>query len=184
MKKYIYFVLNHLKRKVTPLVEKVEDNDLLKFKKYFQRSKIKKLNFKSVQRLIYSEKYEELFIKIQFNYDKIEYKLISKVEYINFNAKKSSNQYLQPIFGYVPMISKNKISYGYCVINILNGIEQNLQFFLIDDMSLFQTYQGDSAIKKLLKKMFNNFTFLFRKTDFANLITVKNAKVTFFSYLS
>ena len=82
------------------------------------------------------------------------------------------------------MISKNKISYGYCVINILNGIEQNLQFFLIDDMSLFQTYQGDSAIKKLLKKMFNNFTFLFRKTDFANLITVKNAKVTFFSYLS
>ena len=55
------------------------------------------------------------------------------------------------------MISKNKISYGYCVINILNGIEQNLQFFLVDDMSLFQTYQRDSAIKKLLKKTFNYF---------------------------
>ena len=72
--KIYIFRAQSFKEKVTPLVEKVEDNDLLKFKKYFQRSKIKKLNFKSVQRLIYSEnmknylsKYNLIMIKLNIS---------------------------------------------------------------------------------------------------------------------
>ena len=178
-KKIYIFRSQSFKRKNIPLLEILENDNLLKFKEYIQRSKIIKFNALKMQRDIHSKKYKDLYIKIQFNQDKIEYELITKVEYINFNVKKSSNQYLQPIMGYVPMIYKKKLSYGYCVINILDGIEQNLQFLLNKDVNLFQTYQGD-LIKKLLKKIFNYFTFLFRKTDFANLITIKNAKVTFF----
>ena len=167
-----------------PLLEILENDNLLKFKEYIQRSKIIKFNALKMQRDIHSKKYKHLYIKIQFNQDKIEYELITKVEYINFNVKKSSNQYLQPIMGYVPMIYKKKLSYGYCVINILDGIEQNLQFLLNKDVNLFQVNQNDHLIKKFLKKALNLSTFLFCKTEFSDLITIKKAKVTFFSYLS
>ena len=82
------------------------------------------------------------------------------------------------------MIYKKKLSYGYCVINILDGIEQNLQFLLNKDVNLFQVNQNDHLIKKFLKKALNLSTFLFCKTEFSDLITIKKAKVTFFSYLS
>ena len=183
-KKIYIFRSQSFKKKNIPLLEILENDHSLKFKKYIQSSKIIKFNFQTVQRLINLEQYKDLYIKIQFNHDEIEYDLITKVEYINFNVKKSSNQYLQPIMGYVPMIYNKKLSYGYCVINISDGIEQNLQFLLNKDINLFQINKNDHMIKKFLKNTLNVLTFIFCKTEFSNLITIKKAKVIFFSYLS
>ena len=116
-----------------------------------------------MQTLINSEDYTDLHIKIKFNHDNIDYELITKVEYINFNVKKSTKQYFQPIMGYVPMINNRKLSYGYCVINISNGIEQNLQFLLNKDINLFQINENDYLIKKILKKPLIYLHFYFAK---------------------
>ena len=162
-KKIYLFRSQSFKRKKIPFLEIIENNDSLKFEEYVQRSKIEKISYSSLQTLINSEDYTDLHIKIKFNHDNIDYELITKVEYINFNVKKSTKQYFQPIMGYVPMINNRKLSYGYCVINISNGIEQNLQFLLNKDINLFQINENDYLIKKILKKPLIYLHFYFAK---------------------
>ena len=81
------------------------------------------------------------------------------------------------------MFIENQISFGYCVINIKNGIEQKLQFLLKEDTKLFLYHQNENFLKYNLKNILNFIMFIFRRSEFSFLITLENSKVTFFKYV-
>ena len=175
--KIFIFRSQSFKLKNIPLIERTEN---LSFKKQFYNSKICIVEYNELLEHLKKQNFIDLFIKINFKYKNNDFQLVSKIEYVNFC---NSQNYVQPILGYIPMFIENQISFGYCVINIKNGIEQKLQFLLKEDIKLFQHHQNENFLKYNLKNILNLIMFLFRRSEFSYLITLENPKVTFFKYV-
>lgn len=159
----------------------MELNNDLQFNLQLYKSKIYKIKFKTILKSLKSKSFKDIYIEIKFNFEGNNHTLINKVDYLNFSHNK---RYIQPIMGYVPMFIGNKLSYGYCVINIKDGVEQKLQFLLKEDIKLFTINKNDNFIKRKIKIFFNTIMFKFRRSEFSSLHTFENSKVTFFKYIN
>ena len=73
---------------------------------------------------------KNIFCEINYLYENVEFNLITKCEHVIFNTSKDGTKFIQPSFGYVPFISKNKIDFGYAVVNVKNS-SGHLEFWLI-----------------------------------------------------
>jgi len=160
----------------------VQLNAQLKNKKYIVESNVDYLSFEKVSEIVSSDKTNNIYCEIEYEYEAIKYSLISKCEYINYNTEKNSDKYLQPIMGYVPFILKNQLRYGYAVLNVRENRNGYLEFLLNEKTPIFNTNTKQNFIRLFIKKTLNKLLFFFKKNDFTKLISIKNSKINFFLY--
>ena len=161
----------------------VQMNDQLKNKKSIVETNIVSLSFEEINEILSTEKKINIFCEIQYDYENAKYSLISKCEFINYNTDKSDTKYLQPIMGYVPFILKKQLRYSYVVLNVGENRNGYLEFLLNEKTPIFNTNTEQNFIILFIKKTLNKLLFFFKKNDFTKLISIKNSKIKFFSYL-
>ena len=157
-------------------------NAQLKNKKYIVESNVNYLSFEKIHEIVSSGKTNNIYCEIKYEYEGIKYSLITKCEYINYNAEKNSDKYLQPIMGYVPFILKNQLRYGYVVLNVNEKKNGCLEFLLNEKTAIFNINPKQNLIKFFIKKILNIFLFFTKKNDFTKLISIKESKINFFLY--
>ena len=162
----------------------VQLNDPMKNKKYIVESNVNYLSFEKVHEIVSSGKTNNIYCKIEYEYEAIKYSLITKCEYINYNTEKKGDKYLQPIMGYVPFILKDQLRYGYVVLNVNEKKNGCLEFLLNEKSSIFHpTPPGQlKLIRLFIKKILNKFLFFVKKNNFTKLISIKESKINFFTY--
>ena len=160
----------------------IQLNAIPKNKKYIVESNVNYLSFEKVYEIVLSRKTNNIYCEIEYEYEAIKYSLISKCEYINYNTKKNSDKYLQPIMGYVPFILKNQLRYGYVVLNINEKKNGCLEFLLNEKLSIFHINPKQNLIRLFIKKILNIFLFFVKKNSFTELISIKESKINFFLY--
>ena len=160
----------------------IELETSIKNKKNIAETNADDLNFDEVYEILSTGKTINIYCKIEYEYEEIKYSLISKCEYINFGYDKNNKKYLQPILGYIPFVHNNKIKYGYAVIN--NNEENNgyLEFLLNEKTPIFNVDRKQNLFKLYIKKFMNKLIFFYNKNDFTELISIKENKISFFSY--
>ena len=158
----------------------VQLNTPIKNKKYIVESNVNYLSFEEVNEIVSSGKTNNIYCEIEYEYEGIKYSLITKCEYINYNAEKNGDKYLQPIMGYVPFILKNQLRYGYVVLNVNEKKNGCLEFLLNEKTAIFNINPKQNLIKFFIKKILNIFLFFTKKNDFTKLISIKESKINFF----
>ena len=158
------------------------NNVQIKNKKYIVESNVNYLSFEKVHEIVSSGKTNNIYCKIEYEYEAIKYSLISKCEYINYNTEKNGDKYLQPIMGYVPFILKNQLRYGYGVLNVNGKNNGYLEFLLNEKTTIFNINLKKNLIQFFIKKILDIFLFFVKKNNFTKLISIKESKINFFSY--
>ena len=158
------------------------DQSQLKIKKYIVERNVNYLSFQKVHEITLSDKTNNIYCEIEYEYEEIKYSLISRCEYINYNSEKKNYKYLQPIIGYVPFILKNQLRYGYAVFCLEENTNGFLEFVLSQKSNIFDTKSKQNLIKLLIKKFLNMLLFFVKSNDFTKLISIKKYKVKFFQY--
>ena len=148
-------------------------------------SKIKILDFNSLNNKLKDFSKEEFFCKIEYSYKEKEYYCIFKCDYLNFdydkNSKRENTSYIQPINGYIPFEKNGKIFASYMARYISNNNDGNLDILLRNHDNLFDI-SGGNIIKRVIKLTLNSILFFIKKNDFNKYITIKKSKITFFQY--
>lgn len=160
----------------------VPDKSQLTIKKNISETSINYLNFEEVYKIILSDKINNVYCEIEYEYEAIKYNLISKCEYVNFDNEKNNDRYLQPILGYVPFIFKNQIRYGYAVFNDRKNKKGYLEFLLNDKTPFFNINPKINLITLFFKKIFNILLFFIKFNNFTKLISIKEYKIKYFKY--
>lgn len=151
-------------------------------KKYIYKSNFNILNFDEAYKLITSSQVKKIFCEIEFTLENKKYRLITKCDMINYNTKTNEAKYLQPIMGYLPIIYKEKIRYGYGSLNLQKDTAGNLEFLLNSKTQIFDIYPNQKFIKKNIKKLLNKSLFFYKKNDFTEVIRAKNSNLNFLVY--
>ena len=160
----------------------VQLNAPVKNKKYIVESNVNYLSFEKIHEIVSSGKTNNIYCKIEYEYEAIKYSLISKCEYLNYNTEKNGDKYLQPIMGYVPFILKNQLRYGYVALNVNGKNNGYLEFLLNEKTTIFNINLKKNLIKFFIKKILNIFLFFVKKNNFTKLISIKESKINFFLY--
>ena len=163
----------------------IQLNAQIKTKKNIVKADIEYLSFERANEIVLSDETSSIYCEIEYEYESINYNLISKCEYINYNTLKNNEKYLQPIMGYVPFILDNNLRYGYVVIKVNEKVNGNLEFLLNEKLSLFSSsLDGENnLIKKLIKNILNNLLFFMKQNNFTKIISLENSKINFFRYI-
>ena len=159
-------------------------NFKIKKKNSIVESNVNYLSFKKVHELVSSGITNNIYCKIEYEYEAIKYSLISKCEYINYNTNKNDDCYVQPIMGYVPFIFKEQIRYGYVVLNVSEKKNGFLEFLLNETAPIFNisSTPPQNLIKKFIKMIINKLLFFVKINNFTKLISIKESKINFFIY--
>lgn len=153
----------------------------LEYKKHFIEEKIEYLSFKKVNEIVSSNQKLNVYCEIEYEYEKKNFNLITKCEFINYNSY-DNNKYLQPIMGYVPFILNNHIKYGYAVLFVNENKRSNLEFLLNEKTPVFTIKKNENFISKVTKNILNHLLFFSKKNNFTKLISIRNSKIKFFKY--
>ena len=140
----------------------------VKNKKYIVESNVNYLSFEKVNEIVSSGKTNNIYCEIEYEYEAIKYRLISKCEYINYNTEKNGDRYLQPIMGYVPFILKNQLRYGYVVLHVNKKKNGYLEFLLNEKTAIFNVNKKQNLIRLFIKKILNIFLFFVKKIILQN----------------
>ncbi|MDC1278489.1 hypothetical protein N8Z02_03725, partial [Pelagibacteraceae bacterium] len=68
------------------------DKSQLKIKNYIVEKDVNYLSFQEVYEITLSDKTNNIYCEIEYEYEAIKYSLISRCEYINYNGEKSSDK--------------------------------------------------------------------------------------------
>ena len=160
------------------------NNVQIKNKKSIVESNVNYLSFEKVHEIVSLDKTNNIYCKIEYEYEAIKYSLISKCEYINYNTNKNDDRYVQPIMGYVPFILKGQLRYGYVVLNVSEKKNGFLEFLLNEKTPIFYipSTPPQNLIRKFIKKILNKLLFFVKKNNFTKLISIKESKIYFFIY--
>ena len=108
---------------------------------------------------------------------------------------------MQPVFGYVPFINNNEINYGYAVVHDNNEKSGYLEYLLNEKNSIFDTsplkvftriennklklvqLKSQNLFKLLFKNIMNKILFFKKKDNFKKLISIKDYKINYFTYI-
>ena len=158
---------------------KITREDKIKAIKNLAEKNFNNLEFNQAYSLISTRKVKNIICKLDYKLDNESFSLIMKCEYINFNTHSSSNKYLQPIIGYVPFILNGEKKVAYVVCNL--NLEKNSDiFFIIRDSSHIFNLKKNSFFVNSIKKIFNNFFFFLKKSDFTKVVKIKEYKMFLF----
>ena len=166
----------------TPYLDSYGWEKALKSKKYIVESNVNYLSFEEVNEIVSSGKTNNIYCEIEYEYEGIKYNLITESEYINYNTNKNGDKYLQPVMGYVPFVLKNQLRYGYVALYVSKKKNGYLEFLLNEKTGIFNVNPEQNLIKLYIKKILNTFIFFYKKNDFTELVSIKESKISFFSY--
>ena len=164
-------------------VRTIGSKEFYSTKKEITDTDIKYLNFHEAHGLILSNSPKNIFCEINYSYENVEFNLITKCEHVIFNTSKDGTKFLQPSFGYVPFISKNKIDFGYAVLNVKENTSGHLEFLLNQTSKIFVINKDEKFFKSIIKKILNVILFFYFKNDFTKLISIKDSKISFYQYI-
>ena len=155
----------------------ISDELLLKTTKY------KKLDFSEVFTALKKRTLGDIYSKFSFTYQSKKYFIFTKVEYINFNGdlSREENDYLQPIFGYVPFLKNGKIHLGYIAKYIERDFDGKLQLILrVNKPFIYFVSYPKRLLKKIIYFLFKIYTYPIQVSEFSETITLENSKLDFF----
>ena len=159
------------------------NNVKIKNKKYIVKSNVNYLSFEKIYEIVSSGKINNIYCKIEYEYEAIKYSIITKCEYINYNNEKNDDKYLQPIMGYVPFILKDQLRYGYVALNVNEKKNGCLEFLLNEKSTIFSSPPpSTNVIRLVIKKIINKLLFFVRQNGFTKLVSIKESKIYFFTY--
>ena len=129
-----------------------------------------------------NRKLGNLYSKFSFNYRGKKYFIFAKVEYLNFAGKNNEDEdYLQPIFGYVPFLIDGNIHIGYVVKYIEENGGGNLEIRLRANKSLSSFFpQSNRLIIKILYKVVQVITSPIKVSWFNKVVTLTESGLTFY----
>ena len=142
----------------------------------------RKLEFREVFDALKNRKLGNIYSKFSFEYQSKNYQLFTKVEYLNFNGEKNDNEeYLQPIFGYVPFLKDGNIHIGYVVKYIEKNDEGNLEFRLRTNKPFINFVPKPNRLtSKILFLLLRIITFPIKVSEFEEVISLTKSNLSFF----
>jgi len=140
------------------------------------------INFADVSKSLKQRTTKNLYNKISYTYQNKKFIIFNKVEYLNFNGKNNKGEeYLQPIYGYVPFLKGNKLFISYVVKYLGKDQKSNLEFILKTQMKphKFILYSSN-WIKNIIQKIFFFTSPLIRISSFNKKISITKSKLKFY----
>ena len=142
------------------------------------------LDYNNTLNILNNRSLENIYCKLDYNFQNKKYSIFSKVEYINFPGSNSKNRkldtsFLQPIMGYVPFEKDGKIYIAYVARYTSPKLEGNLEFRLRANTKLSNFYYGDYGLKVRLKFLLLNFLKI-KVSEFYERISINQSEYSFF----
>jgi|TARA_B100001063_G_scaffold231542_1_gene245749 hypothetical protein len=151
----------------------------IKVKKILLKKNFNIIDFNKIHLLISSGKLKNVICRIDYLFENENYSLITKCEYINFNNFSNSDEYVQPIMGYVPFIIKKEKKVAYAVCNLNKKKNSNLFFIIREKTPLFSKRKNNFFIN-FFKRILNKCLFFVKKNEFTKVIEIKEYKLSFY----
>lgn len=145
-------------------------------------SKYRKLDFSDVFYALKKRNLGNIYSKFSFEYQNKNFALFTKVEYLNFNGDlNDQNEYLQPIFGYVPILKDGKIYIGYVVKYIEKEFEGKLELKLRTNQPFinFVPY-SKRFFSRIVYFLLKIYTLPIQVSGFDEVISLDNSQLEFF----
>ena len=146
----------------------------------------KNIDFINVNKKLKQRSLESLYTKFSYKYQNKEFIIFNKVEYLNFDGKKNKEQeYLQPIYGYVPFLKDNKIFISYAVRYLEKDRQGDLEFRLRSNKYI-RNYKpiGVSFGTILLRKIISYLPLPIKISEFYEKISIDKSKIEFYEKIS
>ena len=153
--------------------KKINNNFKLKLN-YFD---YKDITYREVLKLLRSDTQNDFYFKLTFKYQKNNFNLFTKIDYINFSH---FSDYIQPIIGYVPFIEDDHIYMAYIAFN--QKKERSVKF---DARLKKRNFPSESVNKhkNILKKVvlnFLDFFDFFKVSEFTSYRHLEKAQIKYF----
>tara|TARA_Y100001970_G_scaffold289230_1_gene418908 strand:- start:128 stop:889 length:762 start_codon:yes stop_codon:yes gene_type:complete len=142
----------------------------------------KNIDFINVNKKLKQRNLESLYTKFSYKYQNKEFIIFNKVEYLNFDGKKSKEkEYLQPIYGYVPFLKDNKIFISYVVRYLEQDKQGDLEFRLRINQKINKHLPfSNNFIKTIIKKILFFSSPLIKISEFYEKINIEKSKIEFY----
>ena len=156
-------------------------------------SNIKILSPNEVFETLLKKDKKDIFCKIYFEFNKTNFSITTKCEYINFADKgivgklckdcesKNNCHIIQPIMGYVPFILNGNIHVSYVARYSCKKKDGNLEFILRVSSPIFD-YKSNAFIRNIIKFILNKLLFFTKKNEFQKRISIKKSNIVYFNY--
>ena len=148
------------------------------------------LDYNNTLNFLNNRSIENIYCKLDYNFQNKKYSIFSKVEYINFPGSNSKNRkidtsFLQPIMGYVPFEKDGKIYIAYVVRYTSPKLEGNLEFRLRANtkFSNFYYYNHYGFKQKLKKNILKLLNFI-KVSEFYERISINESQVKFYKKIN
>lgn len=140
------------------------------------------MGFTEVFHALKNRKLGNIYSKFSFEYESKKYQLFTKVEYLNFNGEKNKNEdYLQPIFGYVPFLKNGNIHIGYVVKYVEKNNGGNLEFTLRTNKPFINFVSKPNQLaEKILFFLLRIISFPIKVSEFDEVISLPKSDLSFF----
>ena len=154
---------------------------------------IKILSSNEVFETLLKKDKKNIFCKINFEFNKTNFSIIAKCEYINFSDKnvvgmrcedcesKNNCHIIQPIMGYVPFFLNGNIHVSYVARYSCKKKDGNLEFILRVNSLIFD-YKSNAFIGNIIKFILNKLLFFIQKNEFQKRISIKKSNIVYFNY--
>ena len=154
---------------------------------------IKILSSNEVFETLLKKDKKDIFCKIYFEFNKTNFSITTKCEYINFSDKslvgkhckdcefKNDCSIIMPIMGYVPFILNGNIHVSYVARYSCKKTDGNLEFILRVSSPIFD-YKSNAFIRNIIKFILNKLLFFTKKNEFQKRISIKKSNIVYFNY--
>ena len=115
------------------------------------------LDYNNTLNFLNNRSIENIYCKLDYNFQNKKYSIFSKVEYLNFPGSNSKNRkldtsYVQPIMGYVPFEKDGKIYIAYVARYTSPKLEGNLELRLRANANFSDFNYTSNNLKGKLKR--------------------------------
>ena len=143
------------------------------------------LDYNNTLNFLNNRSIENIYCKLDYNFQNKKYSIFSKVEYINFPGSNSKNRkidtsFLQPIMGYVPFEKDGKIYIAYVARYTSPKLEGNLEFILRANANFSDFNYTSNRIKGKLKRFLVSLLNFIKVSEFSLRISIDHSKCEFF----
>jgi len=144
------------------------------------------LDYNNTLNFLKNRSLENIYCKLDYNFQNKKYSIFSKVEYLNYpgsNSKKNrefDTSFLQPIMGYVPFEKYGKIYIAYVVRYTSPKLEGNLEFRLRTNTNFSNFNYSSNSIKGKLKRFLVSLLNFIKVSEFNLRVSIDHSKCEFF----
>ncbi|MBL61033.1 MAG: hypothetical protein CMI85_02765 [Candidatus Pelagibacter sp.] len=149
---------------------------------FIKKCNYKNVDFINVKKKLKQKNLESLYTKFSYKYQNKEFIIFNKVEYLNFDGKINKGQeYLQPIYGYVPFLKDNKIFISYLAKYLEKDKQGDLEFILRTNKKINKFLPvSKNFIKRIIKKILFFSSPFIKISEFYDKINIDKSKLEFY----